>query len=277
VEGKAHMAIGGALGLAVAQPIMITDFAGKVLAGLMSTEGKAHLAISGAIRWVAAQLVTAWLNGLMRVEDKAHLTISGAIRWVAAQPSFAYAAHSDLLLIPLMSFTGFVAAGLPDVFDLGDAAGRDPVGLSWHGIKKDARRVKSPFDGLLLLPRALVAVVIDLITKIIPHRGPTHWLLTWFVLSPLAMSAVIALHWPMPFAFAFSVGYLSHLLVDTLTHSGVPLLGPLSKHRVHLLPGILRFRFDSPVQWAYVLVIWYVVLFTWRGPLTSAARWLGGG
>jgi membrane-bound metal-dependent hydrolase YbcI (DUF457 family) len=97
------------------------------------------------------------------------------------------------------------------------------------------------------------------------------------VLSLLAISAVIALHWPLPFAFAFSVGYLSHLLADTLTHSGVPLLGPLSQHRVHLLPGILRFRFDSPVQWAYVLVIWCVVLFAWRGPLASAARWLVGG
>ena len=273
MEGKAHMAIGGALGLAVAQPIIIT----ASLAGLMSAEGKTHLAISGAIRWVAAQLVTAWLNGLMSVEDKAHLAIAGAIRWVAAQPSFAYAAHSDLLLIPLMSFTGFVAAGLPDVFDSGEAAGREPVGLSWHSIKKDAKRVKSPFDGILLLPRALLAVIVDLIAKIIPHRGPTHWLLTWFLLSLLVVGAVIALHWPLAFAFAFSVGYLSHLLADTLTHSGVPLMGPVLEHRFHLLPRVLRFRFDSPVQWAYVLVIWCVVLFAWRSPLALAARWLVGG
>jgi membrane-bound metal-dependent hydrolase YbcI (DUF457 family) len=273
MEGKAHMAIGGALGLAVAQPVIIT----ASLAGLASVEDKVHLAISGAIGWLAALPLTAGINWLMSVEDKTHLAVSGAIRWVAAQPSFAYAYHFNLLLIPLMSFTGFVAAGIPDVFDSRDAAGRDPVGLSWKGIKKDGKRVKSFTDGLLLLPRALVAIVIDLISKIIPHRGPTHWLLTWFGLSLLAVGAVIALHWPMPFAFAFSVGYLSHLLADTLTHSGVPLLGPMSKHRVHLLPGILRFRFDSPVQWAYVLVIWCLVLFAWRGPLASAARWIVGG
>ena len=76
------------------------------------------------------------------MEGKAHMAIAGAIRWVAAQPSFACAAHSDLLLILLMSFTGFVAAGLPDVFDSGRGQAR-PGGavVARYQERRQARQV----------------------------------------------------------------------------------------------------------------------------------------
>lgn len=67
------------------------------------------------------------------------------------------------------------------------------------------------------------------IAKIFGHRGFTHSLLAIFL-----MLAVLAYHpsleayadWSMPLA----VGYLSHLLGDALTPSGVPLFYPYKKN-----------------------------------------------
>lgn len=44
--------------------------------------------------------------------------------------------------------------------------------------------------------------------------------------------------WPVPAGFA--VGYLSHLLLDTLTGNGVPLFLPFSTRKVVLLPKAFR-------------------------------------
>ena len=206
------------------------------------------------------------------MEGKAHMAIGAALGAALAQP-YTQATPYEWLIVPLAAFTAFMAAGLPDVLDSEHASGRDPVGLSWSSIQRDARKArrKSIFENLLLLPRALVALVVDLVAKIIPHRGPTHWLVTWLGLSALAVTGAALLHWPLLLAYAFGAGYLSHLLADALTVSGVPLLWPFSDRKIHLLPGLLRFRFNSPVQWLYVLGVWGVTLFVWRGELTHAA------
>lgn len=61
------------------------------------------------------------------------------------------------------------------------------------------------------------------------HRGLTHTLL-----ALAAVSAVTLYFLPLHTALAFIAGYSSHLLADSLTRSGVPLVWPLLDHRYGL-------------------------------------------
>lgn len=183
------------------------------------------------------------------MKGTAHMAIGGAIGIgiATASPEMHWAA------IP----TGVIAAGLPDVFDSPHAAGRDTMNVSWRSIGNSLRNPSLP-DALIPV-RAMVALSLDVISRIIPHRGPTHWLVTCVVLSSLVISVVHWLGGSVLIAEAFALGYLSHLLTDALTKSGVPLFAPFWRKRIHLLPAGLRFRYDSPVQWVVVLAVYAVV------------------
>lgn len=70
------------------------------------------------------------------------------------------------------------------------------------------------------------------------HRGATHWLLSAAAATFLLTAAAGAV-WPaltLPVAIGVGCGYGAHLLADACTPHGVPLLGPFSARRIHLLP-----------------------------------------
>ena len=92
----------------------------------------------------------------------------------------------------------------------------------------------------------------------IRHRGLTHYGLTAvlvFIISSL-------LGWRLGYpdvGLAFGLGYLSHLLADALTLSGVPLLWPLPGN-VHLLPRPLRLRTGGLAEQILFLGLVVIVL-----------------
>ncbi|MDQ5851811.1 MAG: metal-dependent hydrolase [Chloroflexota bacterium] len=76
------------------------------------------------------------------------------------------------------------------------------------------------------------------------HRGLTHSLVV--TLAVVAVSTVLSIAltpghtaW---WGVAWSAGYISHLLADALTLSGLKLLQPWSQRRYWLVPRTLRFR-----------------------------------
>lgn len=80
---------------------------------------------------------------------------------------------------------------------------------------------------------------------VLPHRGPTHWLLTaGLVIVVLTLAASLTVD-TRPFAgtvmAGVACGYLMHLAADCCTVSGVPLYGPFSGRDRHLLPRGHRF------------------------------------
>lgn len=80
--------------------------------------------------------------------------------------------------------------------------------------------------------------------KVLPHRGPTHWLIMTPVVAFAIGLAAYMVTWtqaisPWIMAGVF-VGYLMHLAADSCTVSGVPLFGPFSRRDRWLVP--LRFR-----------------------------------
>jgi len=103
-------------------------------------------------------------------------------------------------------------------------------------------------------PNSLVSKAlppVSVIVRHIPfnkHRMLTHWLLLWIPLSVAAVAATEHYAFAQVFVVAFFFGYLVHLLEDSLTLEGVPLLRPWK--RWHLVPWV-HFRsggfFEKPI------------------------------
>jgi len=77
-----------------------------------------------------------------------------------------------------------------------------------------------------------VSVVIN---QVFGHRGFTHTILAFllFVLGLFLLVGVIPVAYQgyyFPFALGLMIGYASHLVLDMMTVSGVPLLYPFSNH-----------------------------------------------
>lgn len=81
----------------------------------------------------------------------------------------------------------------------------------------------------------------------VEHRGLTHYGLTAVIVTCITGGLGFWLGYP-DVGLAFGLGYLSHILADSLTLSGTPLLWPFKKQNVHLLPGPLRLRTGGPVE-----------------------------
>ncbi len=161
------------------------------------------------------------------------------------------------LVIPVTT----IAAVLPDILDAKHSSGRNPLGLSWSSIRRTrAQRNKSIVDWTGLILRTILAWLLDCITRIIPHRGLTHWLITWLAFSALVSTGISVWHNNLTIALGFALGYLSHLIADSFTVSGVALLSPFHRASIHLLPRGLRFRYDSVIQWVIVFVVLGIVL-----------------
>ncbi len=72
------------------------------------------------------------------------------------------------------------------------------------------------------------------ITLFLGHRGPMHSILAAFIIWVgawgLAARFLGATSFLTPWLVAIALGYLSHLALDALNPSGVPVLWPLKKH-----------------------------------------------
>jgi inner membrane protein len=191
------------------------------------------------------------------------MAIGAALGFAVARVAGASLNAESVWPALVTTVTGAIAAGLPDMLDMPNSAGRKALGASWGGIRQQIRRRGSPLGKVLLIPRAAGALVLDIFSGILPHRGPSHWLLTWALLSVLAYLGAEAWWHSSAVALAASVGYLSHLLADGLTTAGVPFLGPLMRRRLHLLPHWLRFTAESGVQWLFVALVSAGALWVW--------------
>jgi len=95
------------------------------------------------------------------------------------------------------------------------------------------------------------------------HRLLTHWLALWVPLSAIAVIATARYALAQDMAVAFCLGYLVHILEDSLTKDGVPLIRPWK--RWHLLPWPLHFKsggfIEKPIVTLVLLACFFVV--TW--------------
>lgn len=78
------------------------------------------------------------------------------------------------------------------------------------------------------IPGRLLRILSLPISKLCGHRGFTHSLVAWLLLL-ITCYQWLTVQWPIPndLLQAFLLGYISHLIADMLTPSGVPFLWPL--------------------------------------------------
>jgi len=107
----------------------------------------------------------------------------------------------------------------------------------------------------------------------VKHRGLTHTGLAGAVM--LIVGRLIGRHFGFPdVGLAFGLGYLSHLLADGMTLTGIPLLAPFYPKSVHLLPKVLRVRTGSPVESLVFLCVSFVLAWQLPGLFASETAWI---
>jgi inner membrane protein len=109
----------------------------------------------------------------------------------------------------------------------------------------------------------------SLLFRSLGHRGALHSLLVWLLVTmAVYLLDMLATHTPT-LSIGLSLGYLSHLLLDACTRSGVPLFWPDSA-RVHLLPYRLRIVTGSLVEDAVFLILALAALALYLPRLSQA-------
>ncbi len=152
--------------------------------------------------------------------------------------------HTGVFLVSLT--IGTLAALLPDI-DSPNATIRTTFGVgreqSWRELQSWQR--KNIFEIALDGVQWFVARILDFVHMLLPHRGPTHWGITWLGLSLLFWLACYLFGWSFTIALSFTVGYFSHLLGDGVTKSGVRLFAPFNYKSVRFLPKRMTIRTGS--------------------------------
>ena len=172
---------------------------------------------------------------------------------------------------------GVFAALLPDI-DSGQnllkslvRAGDQPRGVQFLFGRMPRKRslYRSVYVTLGVIEvgiRSLLVKIFNVLDWLLPHRGPAHYPVTALLLGYGIYRASLAYNFSEIYAIVFTAGYLSHIVADSLTRAGIPLLGPIYRKRLHLLPKRLRVRTQrgmSASERLWVVVI--VALACWAG------------
>ncbi len=127
----------------------------------------------------------------------------------------------------------------------------------------------------------LVEAVAWMIQRVTTHRGLTHTLLIFILitLASLNLSAYLTAAGNIWWGAAFAAGWLSHLVADGLTYSGLRLFHPFSETRFWVVPRPLRFRvgtWPDDVLAMCAPFVGFFVLLLGHGLLDALAYAMGG-
>ena len=132
-----------------------------------------------------------------------------------------------------------VAALLPDIDEPQSLIANSPtamkkrLGKGRRGADRSARQSA----GVLLTVAQWLTTGLAMLVRLLAggHRGATHMLLITAALGAGAYFLGGVIGYPSLWLW-FTAGYLSHLLLDMLTPSGLEILWPLSRRSLRLLP-----------------------------------------
>ncbi len=98
-----------------------------------------------------------------------------------------------------------------------------------------------------------------LINRTFGHRGALHSVLGWAVVSSGFTLLILFPLWSAAGSVALSLGYLSHLLADACTKTGIPFLYP-RRQRYRLLPRPLRISTGSFAEEVLFIILLTLLL-----------------
>ena len=162
------------------------------------------------------------------------------------------------------SAVALVGGLLPDIDEPNSTIGFAPRTVA-RSFSQGTKRGNPIRLALLVTGEILTGIVkalATLIRELTGHRGATHWLVT-----ALFLSAPVIVLLDDSLGLCFGVGYLSHIALDMMTKSGVPVLGPFSDTRLHLLPRPMCVKTGGPLDHflQYSLMVMYVLLLVVGG------------
>jgi membrane-bound metal-dependent hydrolase YbcI (DUF457 family) len=138
-----------------------------------------------------------------------------------------------------------IAALLPDIDEPDSLISNSPnairaqLGRSRQPAARAARRSAGPFLRVANIVTRALAMIVRILAG--GHRAATHVLLIATALTVGAFFLGNAIGFPSLWMW-FAAGYLSHLLLDMMTPSGLALFWPLSRTDWHLLPRFMQVR-----------------------------------
>lgn len=169
---------------------------------------------------------------------------------------------------PLLVLEATVAGGLgglmPDLDEPGSTISNAPriLGRTAQRLLRPTRHITwalSLLDHVLSWIIGFVAAVLNIVSRLLSrlvrllaggHREGTHWFVVWALLSAavFTLTAPLTLADGGPYvALGFCAGYLSHLVSDGCTKSGIPFV-PRTAARLHFLPRFARVRTGGPSE-----------------------------
>ncbi len=141
--------------------------------------------------------------------------------------------------------TCIVASLLPDIDEPESLIVNSPASLRKQlrrGRTMQEKTARNVLGIVLIAARWLLRGLSGIIRLLAGgHRGATHWLFIAAILSAV-MWYVGGLAGYNSLWIWFAAGYLSHLLLDMLTPSGLEVLRPVTSASIHLLPRFMRIR-----------------------------------
>lgn len=109
---------------------------------------------------------------------------------------------------------------------------RAPLKLSWIALPVCLFAAVFPdLDHKNSKISSSMGITSRIVSLIFNHRGIIHSLVSAVTFSVLIYLAMETLGWPVNYSYAFFIGYISHLLIDSLNPMGVAWLSPFKDGR----------------------------------------------
>ena len=150
-----------------------------------------------------------------------------------------------------------IVAGVAVGYIVGVAAAWTPLSIAALGALSGLAAMAPDIDHPQSAIRRKTGILGTAAAFWMTHRGITHTLV-----AAAVFALVCALLFRVEVAAAMAGGYLTHLILDACTPSGVPFFGPLTWRRFHLLPGGLQVRTGSFAEKGVLLALVCVMFWS---------------
>lgn len=159
---------------------------------------------------------------------------------------------------------GVFASLLPDI-DSGENLFRKSLKLSSAQTLRDVQRtpLRKPVTLVVAVSRFILARILNIMDRYLPHRGPTHFGITAVAMTWLAYWICGAWGFPDAIWFTFGAGYLSHLVGDGVTIRGIRLFAPFYDPSIFLVPKPLRIRVGTPAENVMLALLVGIIFWTY--------------
>lgn len=180
----------------------------------------------------------------------------------------------------VLAGVALVACATPDLTSIGGVGTAiamiavSSIGGILPDIDHENSRASKKFRILSLIYKALSKIGKAFNSDVFEHRGVMHTLIVPIIL--LISSFVVTTPVADCLLVAGMFGYLSHIVLDALNPTGVPVLSPFYNKKIRLLPKKICIKTSSGPELAVKLLIMIGIVFTSKPVVSMFGSGLSG-